>query len=354
MVDFAANSSKIQLDVMRCLRTDYYHNECSLCIRICPTGAIALGSNRRIALNEQSCIGCYGCMGVCPTSSFGSDVFDPDIFILRFSAGDEERLSCKSNTPCLSVFGVEQFISLGLRNKNIVCDLSSCKGCEFNQNGVIEASIRGYIEEANLFLGALGREVGSPIKIDQNGSFNLERRQLFGRLAREVSALQDDIDIGAVFKTDETIPVRRLFFQNSLKKVINQAAATTINHEFGFTAHKQIDFQSCTNCGDCVQFCPTKALTYTSDQSRILFQNMRCIGCGICDDICKPKSFFDIPQIDMVTMAFDRAEVLIEHRFVVCSECKTSFPQKSDEKICNRCKDFVSYSQDLFALARDI
>ena len=121
-----------------------------------------------------------------------------------------------------------------------------------------------------------------------------------------------------------------------------------------FTANKRIDFQSCTNCGDCVQFCPTNALSYSSDKRRILFQNLHCIACRICDDICKPKSFSGNAELDLVTMAFDRAVVAVEHRFVICSECKTVFPQKNDEVICARCADFAEKSGDLFALARDI
>ncbi|MEA3418735.1 MAG: 4Fe-4S dicluster domain-containing protein [Campylobacterota bacterium] len=352
MFNAVESHEKILIDGMKCLRVEYLYNECSLCIDICPEEAITLGNNKRVALDTKKCIDCSACIGVCPTSAISNTEFDPNMFVLTFSTGDEKRISCKDNTPCLNIFNVEQLISLGLRNESIVCDMSHCKGCEINKNGMVEASIKVHIDEANTFLEVMGEE--SRIISDYEEPVEVERRQLFSKFAKGINELQSDVEIGEIFNESDNLPVHRQLLQNSLKRVIENVEETTLPYTFSFTANKQIDFQSCSNCGECVQFCPTDALTYSSDKSRILFQNLRCIACSICDDICKPRSFSDKPELDLVTMAFDRAMIAIEHRFVVCDECKTAFPQKGDEMICNRCIDFVNNSQDLFALARDL
>ncbi len=57
---------------------------------------------------------------------------------------------------------------------------------------------------------------------------------------------------------------------------------TLINEKLSFSFGKVID-KSCTNCGECVEFCPNKALSYSSDKRKILFQMAKCIGCHICE-----------------------------------------------------------------------
>ncbi len=351
MFNAVENHDKILINGLKCLRVEYLYNECSLCMEICPEEAITLGNNKRVALDPKKCTDCNACIGLCPTSAISNAEFDPNMFVLRFSIGDEDGLSCKSNTPCLNIFNAEQFLSLGLRSESVICDMSHCEGCEVNKNGIVEASINAHIAEANTFLEAMGEE--SRITADYEEPIEVARRELFSELVKSVNELQNDRKIGEIFNEDDGLPVYRQLLQNSLKSMIENIKQTTIPQVVSFTANKQIDFQSCTNCGECVQFCPTNALTYSSDRSRILFQNLRCIACGICDDICKSNSFSSKPELDLITMAFDRAVIAIEHHFVICSECKTTFPQKNDETICTRCADFAEGNSDLFALARD-
>ncbi len=352
MFNAVGSHDKILIDGLKCLRVEYLYNECSLCMDICPQEAIALGNNRRVALDGEKCIDCSACVGICPTAAIRNLEFDPNLFVFKFSAGDEDRLSCKNNTPCLNIFNAEQLLSLGLRNESVICDMSHCKGCEVNKNGIVEASIKAHIAEANTFLEAMEEE--NRIITDYEELIEVARREFLGKLVKGVNDLQNDMEIGEIFNEESTLPVHRQLLQNSLKSVIENVKQSTIPQAFSFTANRQIDFQSCTNCGECVQFCPMDALTYSSDKSRILFQNLRCIACGICDDICKPKSFSRKPELDLITMAFDRAVIAIEHHFVICSECKTAFPQKNGETVCVRCVGFVDRSGDLFALARDL
>ncbi len=352
MFDLGDTRHSIEIDRMGCLRAAYYYNECSLCQEICPVDAISLGNNRRMALDARQCIECSACVGVCPSEAISTAQFDQNLFILRFAAKKDEYLSCKSNTPCLSVFHADHFISMGLRKESVICDLSSCAECSINIDGKVEADIRRRANEASRLLDAIGME--GRITLETAPPPQLERRAIFGKFVQGVNELQEDVDITEVFRKEHPIPTYRQLLQNSFKRTIETMETTAIHQSFSFTANKQIDFYKCTNCGDCVQFCPTKALTYSVDNSRILFQNLHCIACGICDDICKPKAFSDKEELDMVTLAFNRAVVAIEHHFVVCSECKTSFPQKENETICTRCIDFVERSKDLFALAKDL
>lgn len=347
-----SSNAKISIDPLKCLRTEYLYNECSICIEACPVDALTLSHTKRIALDNTVCIDCNACVGACPTSTFSNSEFDPISFILKSGLDKDLVLSCKNLGQCLSVFGAENLISLGLREKSVTLDMSHCSSCEvINCASKVEAQIRATMSEANRFLAPIGI---SEIEARETKP-EISRRDALFSFATEAQALGDDSsEFDKLFDPKETLPKSRLVLQNSLKYSIENFTTQVIEDKFSFLSNKKIDFNSCTNCGDCLQFCPTNALFYGGEKTKILFQTTRCIACGICDDICKPKSISSFDKFDMVSLAFGRAEVLIENHFVACKECRVDFPQKHGELICNRCIDFAQNNTKLFTLARDM
>jgi len=290
------------------------------------------------------------CIGVCPAETLVYPDFDPSVFVLQTGIKKDITLSCKNNNTCLSIFNSENLISLGLRHESVSCDMSLCSECEMNLGGKTADIIIEHINEANRFLQA----VNKPSLVISEKKNELSRREALFSFVKDAHALHNEESFDALFDPKESLPKSRVVLQNSLKLSIEELSEDSINENFSFITHKQIDFVSCDNCGDCIQFCPTKALLYSSDKTKILFQPLRCIACGICDDVCKPKAISGNGELDIVTLAFNRAELLVEHHFEVCTECRVSFPQKGNEKICARCESFVHDHSDLFALARDM
>lgn len=344
------DNNGIKIEPLKCLRGEYFHNECSKCMDICPTDAISLVS-KRISIDSTKCNSCNACIGICPTSTIINGEFDTSSFIIKSGFDKDLNLTCNSSKTCISIFKVEELISLGLRANSVTCDMSKCDDCKLNIDSMVSDVIEKNIEEANRFLSDINRQV---ISINKE-VVEISRRQVLKSFVKDVNSIdtQDD-NIDILFDPKETLPKSRVIFQNSLKAVIENLPTEKKNDKFSFFTHKNIDFKSCDNCGDCVQFCPTNALSFTSDKTKILFMQLRCISCGICDDICKQKAFSSDDSFDVVNLAFSRAEVLIENHFAICSECKVSFPQKEDEKICKRCIDFAHNYASLFTLAKDV
>ncbi|MDD5405317.1 MAG: 4Fe-4S binding protein [Sulfurovaceae bacterium] len=342
--------NSIRIEPLRCLRIEHFHNECSKCIDLCPSDAIGLSTSRRISLNSTKCIECMACIGTCPTETLLYPDFDPSVFVLQTGIKKDFMLSCKNNNICLSALNSENFISLGLRHHSVSCDMSLCHECNMNLDGKAVLAINEHINEANRFLQAVEKQ-HIVINKEQN---KLSRREALFSFAKDVNTLRNEESFDQLFDPKETLPRSRAVFQNSIKLVIEELPEGKIKENFSFMSHKKIDFASCDNCGECIQFCPTNALIYSSDKTKILFQPLRCIACDICDDVCKQKSFSSDNELDIVTLAFNRAEVLIDHHFAVCSECRVSFPQKAGETICKRCESFVRNNNNLFTLARDV
>jgi len=336
----------IKLNALKCLRGDYLHNECSLCIEVCPQNALSI-KTRRVDIVQEVCNGCGGCIGACPSEALELIHIDTSAELLKFASNKNKILSCEDMKFCLSMFHVEEFISIGLRKEDIVCDLSKCAKCEINLNNKLLNSIEKNIEESNHFLSFFNKNLSSNYELKKE-----ERRNIFKKLSQTLMQTQEkEVDFSEAFTTQ--LPTHRQLLQNSLKLAILDCDNTIIEGEFSFIKHKVINFETCTNCGDCVSFCPTNALSYSSDKMSILFQDSKCIACGICDHICKPKSFSNDSSMDIVNIAFGRASVAIEHHLAVCSECKTPFSQKHEEKICSRCIDFTTNYGDMFKMANE-
>ena len=324
-------------DRLACLRNEYAKNDCRLCVEQCAQNAFVFEGGK-LRLSPQACTQCGACIGVCPTNALFLYGFSLEKAIALVASG-ETVFTCKDSLPCLGAFGVEEWISLLVDTKqNITCNLHACASCPINSKGTVKARIKEEVEEANAFVGELGLDVS--VAIDENPTRKEpSRRAFFQRfIAPPTPAIHT--------------PQAALF---SLKKALKTSlqASHVMKKPFSFVHAKQIA-QTCDNCKECVQFCPTNALSYNVDQTKILFQMGKCIGCHICEDICKKEAITSKEEsYDIVHFVYDRADVLIAHDLQVCLTCKCAFSYKGGVKVCERCRSFEEEHADMFTLASE-
>ena len=342
-MEYKQKGKLFEFDLLQCLRTDYYHNDCKECLEICPHEAFFF-DRKRLTVDFDKCTNCAVCVGVCPTEALQVEYFSPDDYLLK----NPDLLSCKKDIPCLSAFGTEHFITMALRGEELGVDLSHCEGCDLNPENRTLKSIEARIEEAQRFLD----EIGSQKEIRQK-VYEPNRRGFFKSVFATAQKITNEESLRDAKSGVSRVPLKTTLLKNSLKMVVSKLSTTTISTDYSFLANKAIE-DSCTNCGDCVQFCPTDALFFSQDGASIWFVAGKCIDCAICNDICKPKSIQDKERIDLVAYAFDRGEELIHHQIEICQECKTPFPYKGEELICDRCKSFVDDFADIFKMASDM
>jgi energy-converting hydrogenase A subunit P len=358
-INFVQKSNLFSYTATRCLRNEYYHNDCRICIDLCPKGAFHIVRNK-LTLFENECVGCAGCIGSCPTEALEIESFDPNGFAAGFVHQDDKTLSCKVTTPCLGVFDSEHFMVMALRGEsNVICDMSHCATCVLNESGTLEQSIRAKVETTNQFLESINS--GNRIETIEEKEEQADRRALFRKGFEKikesvVNESQAHVSMTSIHhrQADMKMPLKRILLKNSLKEVVGGLEHTAFSTQSPLFFNKQIDFETCTNCGDCTQFCPTDALFPTSDKQGIYFSQGKCIGCGICEDICKPNAIHAKEGFDLISVAFDRAEELVRYELVMCCECRTPYPYKGGDPICDRCSDFVKHHANMFTLARDL
>ncbi len=354
-INFIQTATNFKLVSTRCLRNEYFHNDCRICIDLCPKDSLDIVRGK-IKLDASSCVECGGCVGSCPTEALELDVFDPNSFSINY-AQNPQILSCKSSTPCLGIFDSEHYMVMALRSKeDLKCDLSHCDECVLNRDSKIKEAIETKIESANSFLSKIGAEqqisaVYESVESDRRALF----KKGFSKIKDNIASNEPSESVTALHyaQLDTKLPLKRVLLKNSLKELdINESV---LEDGLGIWFNKSIDFQSCTNCGDCIQFCPTDALFATSDKQGIYFSQGKCIGCEICIDICKPKAInHKSDGLDLINIIYDRSELLVHYELVMCRECRTPHPYKGDDPICDRCKDFVANNSDMFVLAKDL
>jgi energy-converting hydrogenase A subunit P len=358
-INFVQKSNLFSYTATRCLRNEYYHNDCRICIDLCPKGAFHIVRNK-LTLFENECVGCAGCIGSCPSEALEIESFDPNGFAASFAHESDKTLSCKVTTPCLGVFDTEHYAVMALRGESsVTCDMRFCAECPLNTDGVLERSIRSKIEGANQFLESI--RSAKRIETMEVKEEQADRRALFRKGLEKIkesvvseSSAHVSMTLAHHKQADMKMPLKRILLKNSLKEVVGDLETTTFSAWSPLFFNKQIDFAACTNCGDCTQFCPTDALFPTSDKQGIYFSQGKCIGCGICEDICKPKAISAKEGYDLISVAFDRAEELVHYEMVMCHECRTPYPYKGGDPICDRCEGFLKHNPNMFALARDM
>jgi pyruvate ferredoxin oxidoreductase delta subunit len=63
------------------------------------------------------------------------------------------------------------------------------------------------------------------------------------------------------------------------------------------TERPEVDFDGCSGCGVCSQYCPTGVIEVRKGEEHCVFiQWYNCKGCGICANVCPKQCITMIPE----------------------------------------------------------
>ncbi|MEA1917147.1 MAG: 4Fe-4S binding protein [Campylobacterota bacterium] len=355
--NFLQKSNLFSYDATSCLRNDYFFNSCEICVDICSKNAFNIVRNK-LQLFENECIECAACIGSCPTEALNISSFDANEYTQNITTCSDEIVSCKKGTPCLGVFDRHHFISMVLlKNENITCSLSECSECTLNSDEKMIKSIENKIDESNEFLDSIGFE-HQVIKSFENAQDQNDRRMIFKKAFNSVTDSKEKKKFTLTqeyrSKNQNGVPLKYIILKDAIKSNLEAVKNRVISNNNNIFFDKTIEFKSCTNCGDCIKFCPTNALSATKDNQGIIFQQSTCIGCGVCEHICKTNAITTPTSFDLVEIAYDRAKELVHYEMVMCHECRTPYPYRGGDPICDRCESFLSNSPGMFTMAKDL
>ena len=116
--------SLLILSPSSCVRALSVNSICTHCADICPTGAISI-TGRLPSINQAQCVGCAGCIAVCPTEALKLDDFSVTDFFFSFATDEENLVSCQKNVPCIAALSSEQLISFAQMKQGCLCKKTS-------------------------------------------------------------------------------------------------------------------------------------------------------------------------------------------------------------------------------------
>lgn len=350
-INFIQQKELFSLNTLKCLRNEYLYNDCQLCFSQCPTQALDLFKGK-IRLFTEQCTQCGECIGICPTEALSLENFDVNGFVFEFINSEKNQIIEKIDIPTFSMFDSYHLISIVLRSKQNIF-------LEYDDNISEHALnyIESVVQNANYFLAFIGSESSLFLKPFKKELQDHSRRNLFRQLVQTNKELNKEIHISARLNEHEkNVPAKHILFKNSLKLVCEdiQQQELQVNHEHTIVFSKIIDFERCTNCVECITFCPTQALFQNSTKDAIYFQSGKCIGCQICEQVCQPNAIKTHSNLNIIDHMFDRAHKLVEFEYIKCSECNGAFINKNQGNVCERCSDYKNNFDKMFVLAKDI
>lgn len=347
-INFIQSHELFELNALTCLRNEYFFNECTLCFEQCEQNALGLYKGK-IKLFEDSCTQCGECIGICPTQSLRLENFDVNAFVLHCFDNDKNSIVEKKDIPSLAMMDVHHLIALSLRkHQDIILEYAS---------GISTKSllfVQECTKEANKFLRIMGWQYSLTLQ-EQTQEINTTRRALFKNLVNHTQQIHSNTNVTKELKQNKPSNAKLLMLKNSLKLVCEELPHTQFNtdHQSLFF-NKDISYDRCTNCTDCITFCPTDALFQNSNKNAIYFNSGKCIGCNICHQVCKTDAISENSHIDLIAFAFDKASKKVHFEYATCTQCNAPFVYKNSQSMCHRCLNFNKDFSSMFEMAKDL
>ena len=353
-----------------CVRALSVNSICNHCELSCPTSAIEI-TGRLPSINQALCVGCAGCVSVCPSEALALDDFSPTDFFFTFMSDEEKVVSCQKNVPCIASLSSEHLIALAQMKKGIVCDIGHCAACDIGER-ILEQFVPR-VEDVNYLLEAISSEVRvefAPIAYQNpDEKVEVQRRDFFKTFhLRGIGKIRHDFEKEVQSTTDEFVKYtinnshtadlrakkitdrRKLFFTALKKSEVPSVFHVVDASKIPFTSQKLMDELLCSACEMCYRVCPTGALTSDMRNSKIDFDPFLCIKCHLCHDVCESDAITLSSSYNLKEWYTPTVQNLVMYSVRRCDECDTLFSSSLGEKVCRRCRLEEEEARELWGL----
>jgi formate hydrogenlyase subunit 6/NADH:ubiquinone oxidoreductase subunit I len=363
--------SLLILSPSSCVRALSVNSICTHCSDVCPTGAINI-TGRLPSINQAQCVGCAGCVAVCPTEALKLDDFSATEFFFSFVSDEQNIVSCQKNVPCIAALSSEQLISFAQMKQGVILDTGHCGGCDIGES--ILSSVSATVDNSNYLLEAI--ESKYTVQCENIAYVNSDdedqkpdRRDFFknfhlrgigkarGDFEKEIQRTTDefveyttDSSDTKALRTKKITDRRKLFFTALKRFDVPSEFHVVQSDKIVFTSQKLLDESLCTACEMCHRICPTGALTSDMRNSKIDFDPFLCVKCHLCHDVCEPNAITLSTSYNLKEWYTPTVQNLATYLVRRCDECDGLFSSVGGEKICRRCHLEEEEARELWGL----
>lgn len=342
----------------RCTRYRYRYSECSRCAEACPHEAVEL-SDEGIRISASACRNCALCAAACPTEALLADNL-PRIEVLKRTAKlPEVTFACAPSelngdeiVPCLG--GLDAAMLAYLTSRGVAVTLAGTQHCAECSHGVRgEARLGLHLEAVEALRGIVGSQKWAEISVPDEGEtepgkagHDPSRRHLFRRfVGRGADQLTRPISATEV----QPVPLKAIRFAapfstagRELLQILFEAAPQDHVPLPAYPAlyAAKVGIQpGCTACEACARACPTGAMQIRESGTawELGFQFSRCVGCGVCVEVCQPHVLHFQDEMESLAKASEPVTLhaLGKQR---CTRCDRFFISPAPAEICPICE----------------
>ncbi|MGB3211678.1 MAG: 4Fe-4S dicluster domain-containing protein [Desulforhopalus sp.] len=294
---FSEPSSQAVLLPERCLRKRLNTNQCTRCLDVCPSHALAL-NGREIVLDETQCSGCMACVTTCPQDALACDI-DLDELLYTIKTGRDVIVSCVRQTqtqpdevvvPCVGVFSKQSLTAIAVSDcRSVTFDMQGCSKCVNRE--VATAFMADYkLVIENLLDIASSHLVISPISeqshnavVDRRSYLTSFKKFIVGGTKKRLTS--EPASSHHPTNNERRVPYKTKLVQNLIVDQTEDARKKILS----ILGNSLSVNDNCTCCPLCKGICPTGAIKIERSEQgkKIKFEMLDCSGCGLCVEFCK-------------------------------------------------------------------
>ncbi|EDP6888851.1 4Fe-4S dicluster domain-containing protein [Campylobacter upsaliensis] len=311
---------------------------CAKCAELCPTTAILKDDEERILeFSQIDCLGCGGCVSVCPSGSLDYAPMNRDSFfkMLDFVRGSKiciipKKMPLEHLNLNLSE-GVLPFMIEGEKWLSNLHFLSLLQSSGANLVFYTDFVSRGSAEAIELLNAVFERKFGKKAVLVAKDEKELE------------SALKElEFIEGLNFSFHNNTPTNRENFAVRLRHLINDENLGVVESgEWLRYGDLRLNVDTCTLCLACVGACNVGALIADSKENALKFNPSLCTTCGYCEASCAEKDTLKLERSGLrLEKSYFDFRTLTKDELFACVECGKEFAtKKAVEKIASLMRD---------------
>ncbi|MCR2095818.1 4Fe-4S dicluster domain-containing protein [Campylobacter upsaliensis] len=311
---------------------------CAKCAEICPTTAILKDDEERILeFSQIDCLGCGGCVSVCPSGSLDYAPMNRDSFfkMLDFVRGSKiciipkkmplEHLNLKLGE------GVLPFMIEGEKWLSNLHFLSLLQASGANLVFYTDFVSRGSAEAIGLLNAVFERKFGKKAVFVASDEKELEN-----------ALTKLEFIEGLNFSFHNNTQTNRENFAVRLRHLIGDEDLGVVESgEWLLYGDLRLNVDTCTLCLACVGACNVGALVADSKENALKFNPSLCTTCGYCEASCAEKDTLKLERSGLrLEKSYFDFRTLTKDELFACVECGKEFAtKKAVEKIASLMRD---------------
>ncbi|EAJ7572033.1 4Fe-4S dicluster domain-containing protein [Campylobacter upsaliensis] len=311
---------------------------CAKCAEICPTTAILKDDEERILeFSQIDCLGCGGCVSVCPSGSLDYAPMNRDSFfkMLDFVRGSKiciipkkmplEHLNLKLGE------GVLPFMIEGEKWLSNLHFLSLLQASGANLVFYTDFVSRGSAEAIGLLNAVFERKFGKKAVFVASDEKELEN-----------ALTKLEFIEGLNFSFHNNTQTNRENFAVRLRHLIGDEDLGVVESgEWLRYGDLRLNVDTCTLCLACVGACNVGALIADSKENALKFNPSLCTTCGYCEVSCAEKDTLKLERSGLrLEKSYFDFRTLAKDELFACVECGKEFAtKKAVEKIASLMRD---------------